>query len=75
MENGLCLFPGCEEATKTRGLCSLHYTYAYRLIKRKQTTWEQLEKEKKVLPKRGIISKTQKWFLEGKIDGEVNIKE
>jgi hypothetical protein len=75
MENTQCLFPGCEEPRQTRGLCSLHYTYAYRLINRKETTWEQLEKEKKVLPKRGITSRTQKWFLEGKIEDEVNIKE
>jgi|ETNmetMinimDraft_14_1059893.scaffolds.fasta_scaffold63372_2 hypothetical protein len=70
-----CLFPGCPEPKKTRGLCSLHYTYAYRLVKRKQTTWEKLEQENKISPKRGIISKSNKWFLEGEVEGEVNIKE
>ena len=70
-----CLFPGCDDHKKTRGLCGLHYTYAYRLVKRKQTTWEKLELENKVSSKRGIISKSNKWFLEGEVEGEVNIKE
>ena len=74
MEQEQCLYPGCETKRKTRGLCGLHYTYAYRLVKRKHTTWEQLEAENKVLPTSGVTAKVHKWFLEGTLD-DVDIKE
>jgi|10_taG_2_1085330.scaffolds.fasta_scaffold79476_1 hypothetical protein len=59
-----CLFPNCEEIIKTRGLCALHYQYAYRLVKRSHTTWEELETQGKAKPRTRISSDVNKWFLD-----------
>jgi len=58
-----CLFPNCDEVIKTRGLCALHYQYAYRLVKRGHTTWEELETQDKAKPRTRISSEINKWFL------------
>jgi len=59
-----CLFPNCDEVIKTRGLCALHYQYAYRLVKRGHTTWSDLEAQGKAKPRTRISSEVNKWFLE-----------
>ena len=61
-----CIFPNCGSKIKTRGLCALHYQYAYRLVKRGHTAWEQLEESGKAKPKTRISSEVNKWFLEEK---------
>ena len=61
-----CIFPDCGKTVKTRGLCALHYQYAYRLVKRKHTTWSGLEESGKAKPKTRISSEVNKWFLEEK---------
>lgn len=37
-----CLFPTCTKPAKTRGLCCNHYGNAQSLVKRGETTWDQL---------------------------------
>lgn len=48
-----CIVPGCEKDTYggSRGMCLSHYAVKQDLVKRGRTTWEQLEKEGKALPK------------------------
>lgn len=46
-----CKFPDCEKKANARGLCDVHYTHAYLMVKRKKTTWDKLEKAGKVNPK------------------------
>ncbi len=69
----VCLFPKCKDNAKTRGLCGLHYQYAYRLVQRKHTTWEDLEEQGKCTHKHATPrSKVNAWFLEKTIE---DIKE
>jgi hypothetical protein len=58
-----CIFPDCDQGVKTRGLCALHYQYAYRLVRRKHTSWLELEEAGKAKPKTHISSDVNKWFL------------
>lgn len=61
-----CLYPGCTSSPITRGLCKIHYQYAYRLVQGGKTTWEQLEKEGKVAPKSKKVEEITNWFLNDK---------
>lgn len=60
--NQKCLVPECKNIAVTRGLCNSCYSYARKLVSRKQATWEQLEKNGKILPKNSQDFK-MKWFL------------
>lgn len=64
----LCLYPLCATARHIRGLCRSHYTYASRLIKDKETTWDVLIENGKAMPASGPSGrghgKVKKWFLE-----------
>jgi len=44
-----CLNPNCDNKSKVRGLCAPCYQVAQYAVARKLTSWEKLEKEKKVL--------------------------
>ena len=46
-----CLFPKCNKKQRARGLCSNHWQYCRRLIVKGKTTFEELEKKGKCLPK------------------------
>lgn len=46
-----CIVNGCKNPAKYRGLCRPCYCAAWRSIKAGETTWEKLEREKKVLPR------------------------
>lgn len=39
-----CLIPECSKDSNTRGLCTNCAGTAYFMIKRNETTWEELEK-------------------------------
>lgn len=60
----ICLYPGCREQSRTRGLCNRHYSAAFYLVEKKGVlTWKCLEKSGKVKPPerdRLVAS----WFLE-----------
>lgn len=51
-----CLFPNCKSIGCIRGLCHSHYTQASRYIRLKRTSWDQLEKDGKALPKNKVNS-------------------
>ncbi len=38
-----CLIDGCDTTAKSRGLCTTCYNAAANSIKKRRTTWEQLE--------------------------------
>lgn len=62
-----CLFDTCEEEPKARGLCATHYSYAFRLVKEKKITWDELVKQGKALASHSKSrSKVIDWFLNGK---------
>lgn len=68
-----CLVPKCKTESKTRGLCATHYMYAHRLVARGKTSWEQLEREGKVLASHSNPNPIKDWFLNG--SGEDHIQE
>ena len=49
-----CLFPDCKSKTRiaSRGLCQSHYSTVAHLVKTGKLTWEKLESEGKILPKK-----------------------
>ena len=47
MKKEPCLYPGCPNSVKTRGLCGRHYAMAVRAVRDNVTTWETLIAEKK----------------------------
>ena len=59
----LCLFPECKEEGKTRGLCGLHYQYAYRLVSRGKTSWTALEEAGKARKATRSSKYVSAWFL------------
>ena len=66
-----CLVPGCDNESKTRGLCSTHYMYAHRLVTRGKTTWKELEEQGKCLASHSSPSPTKDWFLNGSDEADV----
>lgn len=59
-----CTYPNCSKPQNTRGLCINHYMMVRHLVKSKKTTWSELEKRKKILPKKvRTFSKEAEWFL------------
>lgn len=56
-----CIVPGCVKDTYggSRGMCLNHYAVKQDLVKRGRTTWEQLEKEGKALPKLDRVGKAK----------------
>ena len=62
---GVCIVPDCRRASYCRGICHSHYNSATKLIERKQTTWDKLEKSGKVEPthNRKGYGKNQAYFL------------
>lgn len=46
-----CVFPHCNGAHRTRGLCANHYQIALGLIAGKRISWASLEKRQLALPK------------------------
>jgi len=63
-----CLLPSCKEPPHCRGLCKKHYQSAQRFCATGKTTWEQLEKQNKVLPKKKESAgqrntEASKWLL------------
>lgn len=58
-----CMMPGCAEKATCRGLCMKCYAMAHKLVKQNRTTWKQLEKNGKVLPKHSQNEKIN-WLLE-----------
>lgn len=58
-----CMMPGCLENASCRGLCMKCYSMANRLVQQGRTTWEQLEKNGKILPKHSQNAKVN-WLLE-----------
>jgi hypothetical protein len=59
----ICLFPECKDEAKTRGLCALHYQYAYRLVSRSKTTWKALEDTGKAKQATRSPKHVSAWFL------------
>lgn len=59
-----CLNPECNAKAHVRGLCSLCYQAANRLVKLKKTTWDTLEKAGKALQiSRSKPGKRMAWLL------------
>lgn len=63
-----CIVPDCDaNRSYGRGLCVTHYGSIHHMIRRGITTWDDLEKRGKVLPKsEGRRSRFKAWALEGK---------
>lgn len=61
LARGQCVYPECEKGIASRGLCQKHYANVLRLIHRKITTWEELQKQGKI-PK-GKPSEVEEWAL------------
>ena len=58
-----CIVNGCVYRRNARGLCASCYGYANSMILKGLTTWEQLEREGKALPKVDRGSKEREaWF-------------
>ena len=38
-----CMVPGCDQESHCRGICKSDWMAANRLVKREETTWEELE--------------------------------
>ena len=57
-----CLVPKCDKRPAARGLCHDHYSFAKRLIKKKQTTWDKLVASGKALPLKSN-PELEAWFL------------
>lgn len=62
-----CIRPGCGKPEFSRGLCSACYSNAALLVRKGQTSWEQLVNSGRALRAylRKKSSKTRKWLLEG----------
>lgn len=58
-----CLYEGCGDKARSRGLCAAHYNRAALLVRNGQITWEKLEKAGKTAPK--VMGKVSAWFLKG----------
>lgn len=55
-----CLVPGCTRRRQSpRGCCQPCYAAAKRMVDRKETTWEELEQRKILLPKRTTVNFVQ----------------
>jgi hypothetical protein len=61
MNNKKCLVPDCHRHPTARGLCHICYNIALKMVKRGETTWEQLAASGKALQWRGK-AKTLQWF-------------
>lgn len=61
-----CMVPGCKGSPKIRGLCKSHYGYCCRyIVQAGLRTWEQLEKEHRVLPAQTRrASRVKDYFLQ-----------
>ena len=44
MGKGACLRPGCTKPAKAHGLCNSDLNTVYKLIKKGETSWEELTK-------------------------------
>lgn len=55
-----CLRPGCKREAECRGLCRSDYQTAYQLVADGVTTWEQLQRNGKVLGPRRLA---KVWLL------------
>ncbi len=65
MKNGKCLYVKCTREAVTRGLCANCYAIALKIVKADRTTFEKLEKAKKILPKKKFCDNEKTdWFLE-----------
>lgn len=64
-----CLVPFCDNRTiHIRGLCKTCYLTMAQMVHRKKTTYERLEKDGKILPKkRRSRTFLQEWFINGTI--------
>lgn len=69
-----CLVPGCQDEAATRGLCSVHYQNARRLVLRSKISWDSLEKDGKVKKRYNRHKDATKFFLDGK-KTSVHIRE
>ena len=49
-ENDLVHCLGCDNLAAVRGLCQACYTFQFRRVKAKKTTWAELEKVGRCLP-------------------------
>lgn len=62
-----CLYPNCGKDSYSRGLCVRHYHSARSLVRANRTTWEQLEKNGKSLPRQTQWERRKttitSWFL------------
>lgn len=62
-----CLTPGCTNRLVSRGLCPSCYISARRIVRDKESTWEQLEAIGLVAPaRRASIGKFRVAFLAAK---------
>lgn len=67
----ICIYPGCQEKIRCRGLCYRHYRIASRLVKAGRVTWEALEAEGKSVAPRDVprgrpFGEDSGWFTETK---------
>ena len=51
MKPQTCIYPGCENSRRTRGLCHSHYQTARAYIRDGKTTEKSLEKRGLLMPK------------------------
>ncbi len=66
-QNKTCLRDACTNEPRTRGLCVSDYGVAKKMVNAKQTTWEELLVQGKILPSGGMkILKSQAWLLDFK---------
>jgi len=64
MSDKQCMFPHCDGAFYARGLCKPHYMLAFKLVRYREVTWEELVEHKKCLSKqKEIMSDAEEWFL------------
>ena len=60
-----CLNPDCNEQAYVRGLCGRCYAAALYIVRTKQTTWEELEKNNKVLKRKlQKAGKIKGWLMD-----------
>lgn len=66
-----CIFPDCKHVSYSRGLCHRHYRIANTLVRKEQTTWDQLESHGKCLPSIRVSGTGEAtWFLKTKKPGK-----
>ncbi len=63
VEEARCLNPQCRRIAETRGLCNSCYATARELVSSKRTTWERLEAEAKVAPRKYKASGAKEWLM------------